>query len=316
MTERRIDPLLGAELLGGNGNGLVAIGLAVHARRHEVAKAAAAEEVAQADEAITVPREKYRAASRLAVVLGEHPLRVPRDVELALHDSVGPVQMDEVDGFLPAQPENDRADRLGKTGIRGRVVIGNMNPLPFDDHPRADGMRVRSHQLGLDPPVATELQRQPVVTVAQVPSQGRCSSRAHEEEVGKWVADQVRQGQPRHAGRLQGHGQLARAKPLAPLVARPDERSGTTRSGTGVGRPQSRRDRADHPGQGRPRSQTAIPEHWSRRARSGSGSDRRLSFRSRSAGPALALPERVPPGRAGRPGRDRQPEFPRPNQAM
>jgi len=66
-------PLLRSELFGCDGNGLVAVGLAVDSGRDQVAQAAAAQEVSQADETRTVPREKHRATARLAVVLGEHP---------------------------------------------------------------------------------------------------------------------------------------------------------------------------------------------------------------------------------------------------
>ena len=68
--------LLCSELIGSDGDGLIAIGLAVDAGSDQVAKAAAAEEVAQTHKSLAVPREKYRAASSLAVILGKLPFAI------------------------------------------------------------------------------------------------------------------------------------------------------------------------------------------------------------------------------------------------
>ncbi len=75
--------------------GFVAVGLTVDAGGDQVAEAASAQEIADADEALAVPREKYRATARLAVVLGQFELLVGRDVELALHHAVRPAEMDQ-----------------------------------------------------------------------------------------------------------------------------------------------------------------------------------------------------------------------------
>ena len=66
------------ELVAGDRDGLVAVGLAVDPRGDQVAEAAAAQEVAEADESLAVPREKDRATARLAVVLGQVELLVGR----------------------------------------------------------------------------------------------------------------------------------------------------------------------------------------------------------------------------------------------
>ena len=163
-----IGPLLRLELVGRDRDGLVAVGLAVNARGHQIAHAAAAQEISQANEAAAVPREKYRAASGLAVVLRQDHLLVARDVELALHHAVGPAQVDKVGGFTLAEAEDDRADRLSQPGFRRRVVVDHVDPLPLDHDTRANGVRVGAHQLGLDTPVAAKLKAQPVVAIAQV----------------------------------------------------------------------------------------------------------------------------------------------------
>ena len=89
------DAVAGLELLGRDGDRFVAVGLAVDARGDQIAEAASAQEIADADEAPAVPREKYRATPGLAVVLGQVELLVGRDIELALHDAVGPAEMDQ-----------------------------------------------------------------------------------------------------------------------------------------------------------------------------------------------------------------------------
>src|SRR5208337_1351675 len=111
------NPLLRSELFGCDGTGLVSVGPAVDSGRDQVAQAAAAQEVSQADETRTVPREKHRATARLAVVLGEHALLVDGDVELALQHTVGPAQVNQVGGLLFAQADDYRTDRLGEAGI-------------------------------------------------------------------------------------------------------------------------------------------------------------------------------------------------------
>ena len=81
------------ELVAGDGDGLVAIGLADDAGGDEIAQAAAAEEVAQAGEPLAVPGEEDGARAGLAVVLGDVEGLVGGEVHLALHDAVGPGQM-------------------------------------------------------------------------------------------------------------------------------------------------------------------------------------------------------------------------------
>ena len=110
-----------------------------------------------------------------------------------------------------------------------------MNPLPLDDHPGADGVRVGTHQLGLDPPVAAELQGQPVVAVAQVAGHGGGRAGAGDKQVGKRVADQVGKGQAFHPGGLQRHEQLPRGEPLA-LVPGPDQCGRASRGGFSIRR--------------------------------------------------------------------------------
>ena len=79
-----------AELVAGDRDGLVAVGLAVDAGGDEIAEPAAAQEVADADEPLAVPREKDGATAGLAVVLGEAELLVGGQVQLALQDAVRP----------------------------------------------------------------------------------------------------------------------------------------------------------------------------------------------------------------------------------
>ena len=96
---------IGLELVGRDGNGLVAIGLTIDSRGDQVAQAAATKEVSQADEPPTVPREKYRATTSLAVVLCEDTLVVGGNVELALHHAVGPAKVNQVGELSLAQAE-------------------------------------------------------------------------------------------------------------------------------------------------------------------------------------------------------------------
>ena len=158
VIERRKDAVAGLELIGRDGDGLVAVGLAVDPRRDQVAQPTAAQEVADADEPAAVPREKDRATACLAVVLGQVELLVGRDVELALNHPVGPAEVDQVGFLLAAQSEHERSDRLAQAGLRRRVVVSDVDPLPFDEHAGSDRVRVGPHQLGLDPPVSAELE--------------------------------------------------------------------------------------------------------------------------------------------------------------
>ena len=110
------DAIGGLELLGRDGDRFVAVGLAVDARSDQVAEAASAQEIADADEAPAVPREKDRATARLAVVLGQVELLVGRDIELALHHPVGPAEVDQV-GLIVFARAQARPERSIGTGL-------------------------------------------------------------------------------------------------------------------------------------------------------------------------------------------------------
>ncbi len=160
-----------------------------------------------------VPREKYRATARLAIVLGQVELLVGRDVELALHHAVGPAEVNQVGLIVLAQAKHDRGDRLAQAGFGRRVVVGDVQPLPFDEHPGSDRVGVGPHQLGLDAPVAAELKCQPVLAVAQVSGERGRFARANDQDVGQRVADQIDGGQRRRArgSRAEGQGLPSRS---------------------------------------------------------------------------------------------------------
>ena len=101
---------------------------------------------------------------------------------------------------LSAQAEHDRGDRLAQAGFGRRVVVGDVDPLPFDEHAGSDRVRVGPHQLGLDPPVPAELEGQPVLAVAQVPGQ--------------------RGGSPGRMTRMSGSGSPTRSTAVKPVEAR------------------------------------------------------------------------------------------------
>ena len=127
----------GLELVGVDGDGLVAVGLAVDAGGDEVAEPAAAEEVAQAGEAGAVPGEEDGATAGLAVVLDQRKLLVGRDVQLALHRAVGPADPQQGGRGVRAEPEDERPDRLrrgppawscGRTGRRAPALRASAGP--------------------------------------------------------------------------------------------------------------------------------------------------------------------------------------------
>ena len=159
--------------------------------RDQVAHAAAAQEVADADIPPAVPREQHGAASGLAVVLGEIDLLVGDLVELALHHTVGPAQVNQVGLLSRPKPENDGRDRLAQSRLRRGVIVGNVDPLPFERHAGSDPVRIGSHQLGLHPPVPAQSKRQPVLAVAGVSGQRGFLARPENQNVGERVADQI-----------------------------------------------------------------------------------------------------------------------------
>ena len=81
-----------------------------------------------------------------------------------------------------------------------RVVVGDVQPLPFDEHPGSDRVGVGPHQLGLDPPVPAELQGQPVLPVAQVSGERGRFARSDDQDIRQRVADQIDRHQSVEAG--------------------------------------------------------------------------------------------------------------------
>ena len=75
------------------------------------------------------------------------------------------------------------------------MIVDHVDPLPLDDDTRADGVRIRAHELGLDTPVTAKLKGQPVVAVAQIASDDGGLAAANDEKVRKRIADQVGQRQ-------------------------------------------------------------------------------------------------------------------------
>ena len=128
------------ELVGCDRHRLVAIGLAVDPRRDQVAHAATAQEVADANIAAAVPREQDGAASGLAVVLGEIDLLIGNLVELALHHTVGPAQVNQIDLLSVPQAQNDRGNRLAQPRLLRGMVKRNVDPLPFERQPGSDSV--------------------------------------------------------------------------------------------------------------------------------------------------------------------------------
>ncbi len=212
--------IAGLELLGRDGDGLVAIGLTVDSRGNQVAEPAAAEEVADANEPLTVPREKDRATAGLAIVLGEVEFLVAGDVQLALHDSVWPKEVDQVGPWLISEAQHDRNDRLAQAGFGCRVVVSGVDPLPFDDHAGPECVRVGPHEFGLHAPVPAELERQPMLSIAQVPGESGWFAGRDHQDVGQWIADQVDRRQTLETRGLQPQRECLCRVPL-PFVARP-----------------------------------------------------------------------------------------------
>ena len=118
------------------------------------------------------------------------------------------------------EAEHDGRDRLAQARLGRRVVVGDVQPLPFDEHPGSDRVRVGPHQLGLDPPVAAELQCQPVLAVAQVSRERGGFARPNDEDIGQGVADQVDGHQPVEAGAGESKRQRL-GREASPFVARP-----------------------------------------------------------------------------------------------
>ena len=224
-----------AELVVRDRDGFVAVGLAVDAGGDQIAEPAAAQEVADADEALAVPREKYRATARLAVVLDQVELLVGRQVELALQDTVRPAEMDEVDLRVLAQAQHDRRDRLAQAGVGRGVVVRDVESPALRG---ARGCRSRaswsaSRASTCQWPSSCECQ--PVMAVAQVPGQRGGSPGRIDQESGSASPTRSTAIMPSRPG-PRARGQSLRREPL-PFVAGPGRHDGRPASSMGRGVP-------------------------------------------------------------------------------
>ena len=99
----RVDAVLRRELFRVDRHRLVAVALAINPGRDQIAHATAAQEVTDANISPPVPGKEHRAASRLAIVLGQIDPLIADLVQLALHHPVGP-ENDEPGRPAPRAP--------------------------------------------------------------------------------------------------------------------------------------------------------------------------------------------------------------------
>ena len=163
-------------------------------------------------------------------------------------------------------------------------------------------MRVRSHQLGLDAPVAAELEGQPVMAVAEVGGHCRCRPGDSNRRSGSASPARSARTRPSTPGvsRATGRSLEPSRCPLhcAPRRAIPNDR------GQALVRPPAiRRDRQDHPGRDRPRLRTAIPGAGGEGIESDAGS--LPGFHHRRVPQSLQPAASAGATRSGRPSRSR-----------
>ena len=206
--------------------------------------------------------------------------------------------------FRPSPSTNGR-DRLAKARVGSRVVVVDVDPLPFEDHARADrraswsaSARASTRQC---PPSS---KRQPVLAVAQVRGQRGGSPGRIDQEIGQRVADQVDGRQAVEAGTFEARAGSGLRRIVSPhCEPRP---AGRASSGlTSRGRHAEQVGQAvevEVDGLGRtPPLGVDRPRLEGELRRPGGGPIRRCSARP-STGP---IADRSPPGRRGRRRRSR-----------